>query len=1134
MRLWLLVLGIWLIACESHQQSKHPPRIVQGVMDLSAWDFSDNTLVELHGDWLCHGLGFPDECKVPGSTRSVPFVVWRSLGQVSQGHALHARLETTIHLPLGQREPLFFNLRDVFGAWRVTVSDPGTGILYFDQQQGEISSEQDKSIPKGGEVWAPLPQVPKVLVQVELSSSASTYGFFRPPVIGRPELIHELREKTLLQMAMIIGAFTLLGLYSLALFAQRTQDKGHLIIGVLSLVLALRQMASEQLIGRLLGPSQFSFYVQSDILYLSFLGTLHLFSSYLFHRIGRLQVWKKWIFVGLILLAIMEGIATAAQYFQMRIHLGIVSIVSTYVGIMLVCALYEILRLKNVDREMHLVRLSLIIPVFGIVYDVSVAQFSIELPYIAHYTNLAFILAQSVLVGRAFAHSFSENERLLVEVREKEKSRTVFFHNTSHELRTPLNGIIGFLELLINGRYGKLSDEASTQLQKCVRLAQSLKNQVNTILDLAKSRKGTLELSNSQFRLGDLISEAHDLAEGLLLKYKNTDFQLDVDPKLRHELWIGDYGKIATILRNLLGNAFKFAEPQRLNQVRLNLRVQNRQLFLDVSDTGIGIPADQQSQVFEEFNQVQGDARRVYEGTGLGLSMVRDICRLMQGRIELNSVFGQGSTFRVMIPEQTTIHLTATPELMQQKVPHSSATAESGSHASHHENAAAKGRILVVDDNEINCEVLRDLLLGEGYEVTVAHSGVEALQKARTSPPDLMLLDMMMPQMSGEDVLQEMKKDSALEDIPVILVTARASEDDRIFGLSLGADDYLAKPIQHEEMSFRVRNLLKRIEIIHRMDAIEERERMAQLGEMMRELSHELKNLFQLGKLDRETIQESSLRTMALLPLDGSAWNKACLTLSEGKHLDEVDLQQLAFARSEDAANKNLRSMRFILACLPLEASVRQDVWHQLSQLTLEQQETCDQVLTLVRSYQLLEQQAHHAAELVVSILDYSRSSQTMGACRLDEVWNTLHRLIHPRLRKHRIEVKTGPMALTLPINAAHLMQILLNLIGNAIDAMQNLPASQRWISIQGFDGERLQVLVENAGSPIPAEVQARLFERNVSSKGDSGSGLGLFIARKLMQRASGQIRYDSQAERPRFLLQWSKEEGGDAIRKVS
>jgi signal transduction histidine kinase len=303
---------------------------------------------------------------------------------------------------------------------------------------------------------------------------------------------------------------------------------------------------------------------------------------------------------------------------------------------------------------------------------------------------------------------------------------------------------------------------------------------------------------------------------------------------------------------------------------------------------------------------------------------------------------------------------------------------------------------------------------------------------------------------------------------------------------------------------------------------------------MMRELSHELKNLFQLGKLDRETIQESSLRTLRLLPLGSEAWNAACTALCEGRHLEDIDLQQLAFEKPEDASNKNLRSLRFILAGLPLDPGLRRDLWQQLSRLTLDQQTTCEQVLTLVRSYQLLEQQAHHAAELVVSILDYSRSSQHLGACRLDEVWNTLHRLIHPRLRKHRVTVRPGDLALTLPINAAHLMQILLNLIGNAVDAMQSLPADQRWIAITTMQGERLEVLVDNAGAPIPGDLQTHLFERGVSSKGASGSGLGLFIARKLMQRASGQIRYDGRAAHPRFVLTWNREEGDDALRKVS
>jgi signal transduction histidine kinase len=1133
MRILFLVLSLKLMTFATHALSKTPNRVQQGAIDLSAWNFAEDKLVELHGEWLCQSLGNAGDCTAPGSLRSLPFSHWRSYEQVRQGQALYSRFETTVTLPRDLRDPLFFNVRDVFGAWRLTLSDPVTGVLYFDQQFGSISDQQKHSVPMGGEVWAPLPLQPEVKITLEISSSAASYGIFRAPVIGRPELIHAVREKNLLQMAMIIGAFTLLGFYSLALFAQRTQDKGHLIIGMLSLVLALRQLASEGLIGRVFGVSEIGFYLQSDTLYLSFIGSFVLFAAYLFHRVDRLQAWRKPVLIGFLLLVGMEVVAVAAQMFHARIPLALVFLVTSYVGLILACAIYEVMRVKGLGREMQLVRFSLLIPVAGIGYDATVGQFDLGLPYIAHYTNLAFILAQSVLVGRAFARSFSENERLLLEVREKEKSRTVFFHNTSHELRTPLNGIIGFLELLINGRYGELSSEATIQLQKCVRLAHSLKNQVNTILDLAKSRKGTLELSNSHFRLGDLINEAQDLAEGLLLKFKHTEFDLEVESGLGAATWVGDYGKLATILRNLLGNAFKFAQPGRANRVSLRIRIQDQRLLLEVRDTGIGIPKGQEAQVFEEFKQVEGDARRAYEGTGLGLSMVRDICRLMGGRVEVDSVFGQGSLFRVTIPRQTTIHLTTTPEPVEGQKSGALPLLAART-ATAPELALKKGHILVVDDNEINCEVLRDLLLGDGYDVSVAHGGAEALQKARSSPPDLMLLDMMMPQMSGEDVLLEMKKDSTLEDIPVILVTARASDDDRIFGLSLGADDYLAKPIQHEELSFRVRNLLKRIEIIHKMDAIEERERMAQLGEMMRELSHELKNLFQLGKLDRESIQDSSLCTLGLLPLQGKAWNEACQSLCRGQHLEEIDLQQLPFQKPEDASNKNLRSLRFILAGLPLEAGARQELWQQLSQLTFEQQTTCELVLTLVRSYQLLEQQAHHAAELVVSILDYSRSSQHLGACRLDEVWNTLHRLIHPRLRKHRIEIRPGDLALTLPIHAAHLMQILLNLLGNAVDAMQAMPVDQRWIAITATQGERLEVLVENAGSPIPRDLQDHLFERGVSSKGTSGSGLGLFIARKLMQRASGQIRYDSRAVHPRFVLTWNKEDADDALRRVS
>ncbi|HET9241466.1 MAG TPA: hypothetical protein VFO10_29640, partial [Oligoflexus sp.] len=210
-----LVLSLMLLTFATHALSQPIRRVQQGTADLSSWDFSEDKLVELHGEWLCQSLGDALDCAAPGSLRSVPFTLWRSLEQVRKGQALYSRLETTVSLPRDLRDPLFLNIRDVFGAWRVILSDPATDVIYFDQQFGSIAAQHEHSIPMGGEVWAPLPLQPEVKISIEISSSAASYGLFRPPVIGRPELIHALREKNLLQMAMIIGAFILLGLYSL-------------------------------------------------------------------------------------------------------------------------------------------------------------------------------------------------------------------------------------------------------------------------------------------------------------------------------------------------------------------------------------------------------------------------------------------------------------------------------------------------------------------------------------------------------------------------------------------------------------------------------------------------------------------------------------------------------------------------------------------------------------------------------------------------------------------------------------------------------------------------------------------------------------------------------------------------------
>jgi signal transduction histidine kinase/DNA-binding response OmpR family regulator len=431
--------------------------------------------------------------------------------------------------------------------------------------------------------------------------------------------------------------------------------------------------------------------------------------------------------------------------------------------------------------------------------------------------------------AKDFAMTYQKSEvmrrdlqHLLKEVQDKERARTLFFQNTSHELRTPLNGILGFLGLIQKGVYGQISERMQEQLSKVHNLASSLMHQVNTILDLAKSHRGEMKVVNSLISLDELADEARILGEGLLSKEGN--FSWDITKSWQaseHPMFVSDREKLFAIIRNLVGNAFKFTEVNKPNSISLKLSLsdQNRLLELTVTDSGIGIPEDQFSSIFEEFKQVQSDARRSFEGTGLGLAMVKNFVQLLGGTIELQSKPGEGTEFKVRIPAQAEVHLAKTLAQGTRTEPAEIVALDPTGDLRSSGNKTAVPQtlksydILVIDDNRMNCEVVSDILISYGFQVTTALGGKEGLQKIRLKKPDLILLDLMMPEVSGEDVIHELKADSKLKDIPVILLTARASQEDRILGLSLGADDYLAKPLVSEEMMLRVNNTLVRLDL---------------------------------------------------------------------------------------------------------------------------------------------------------------------------------------------------------------------------------------------------------------------------------------------------------------------------------
>ncbi len=1118
-----------------YQQKSHQPQVVNGEIDLSLWDFEKDGPVWLEGEWaFFQGKIDPDQITANSIQNTAKF-----LGQRPDANdpAVPMFGLTTwaarMKLAPNSKELVFYSGPFFVAFNRFLKDSSGIHPIY----EGSILTDQLETTRALLQHSMKKIEIKESEVNLfTYSATAKRWGPGGAFVVGTEKDILRLVILGWAERSFLLGCYALVAFVCLALYSQRRSERLYLYAGMVCSGMMVRYLGTEYVLSTLLPSLNPSFTGM-----LNFVGTMLALINLLLVLRYLNQKQSPSHFLN-ILLGVTLCILSLGIYFHLpwgnghRIFLftpGLLELFWFAITLLNLALCYPVIRTVSQIRSWSLyLGLGTGLYMLGIVWDVAVgiSLLGSNLIFIAHYCNLALCICLTLMTGKRFAITYAENQKLLSDVKENERSRTVFFHNTSHELRTPLNGMIGFLQLLNQDRYGVIPDAARIQVEKCIRLALGLKNQVNTILDLAKSKKGMLSLSNTMFRLDDLAREAEDLAAGLRLKNQDCTFQLEKNWNTQSDQFVNDREKLGAIVRNVLGNAFKFSDPKRSNHVKLQLIRADGNLTILVSDTGIGIPPEQKDKVFEEFQQVAGDARRAYEGTGLGLAMVRDFVRLMGGTIELKSTVGEGTSFMIQVPEQKHIHLQQVLDMN----PVSAARAESSAlqqtqvELKPTHEVRTQGRLLVVDDNELNCELLRDLLTEEGFLVSVAMGGEEALRKMRSEHPDLVLLDMMMPFISGEDVIKEMQADAQLEDIPVILVTARASEDDRLFGLSLGADDYLAKPIHHEELLFRVKNLLHRLELNTKVASMEERDKLAQLGQLMRDLSHELKNVFQRDLRTREEEQQCGLTIIRNLPVKSPLWQEAGAAWVEDKLIGSthVDIGALKFPSKELSQSRALRYLRASLAQLNLSPEQRLELWEQILSLSPEEQLACDQSIHMVRSFLVLQEQSQYASELIINILDYSRTAIDGESCELADSIPRVLKLIKPRLHKQAIRLELELKPWRLAIGSSQLMQVTLNLITNACDAIENLPKEERWIRIHCSEDEaHARIHFSNGGPALSSSKAASIFQESWSSKGNKGYGLGLAISQRLVQKVSGHLELNEKASHPEFVvtLPWAK-----------
>jgi two-component system sensor histidine kinase ChiS len=800
--LYIIVITIVRLVWLSFQIPIDQPRVVKGIMDMRGWQLPANKTINLNGEWefLPNQMLAREIDVIPQFPRDTPNYIhvpgdWKASFPSKPDHSFYYgtyRLRIlTDDDSLGLRA-YGLRINEIRNASAVYVD----GHLLAGRGQPADTLEQytAKRLPYSTHF---TPEGNEIEIIIQASNHAGKGGITQSISFGDHDTID---KSTLFTMSLqfMLGIVLLVhGLYALILYLLGAANKGMLYFSLLIFCAIISVITADDRLLLQWVPFPYEWFVKVSLLsYVGFASFLPPLFKHLFPGPSQAKsIYGYAIYCAVYALFILLA-PSAYTLATANIFLTAVLFLSVFISIRL---------LQKALREKEDV-IFLLIAAISITVNIVWTSIENRTGYeMKHYPFdlMAACFAFAAFWFKRFFRVNTQTKELAERLQLADKHKDDFLANTSHELRNPLHGIINIAQTVMDNKLNPPHESSQRSLQTLITVGRRMTHMLDDLLDVTRLKEGTVRLQVKKLRLQSVIGGVFEMLR-FMTEGKPIRFHMDIDDSFPAVM--ADENRLIQILFNLVHNAVKFTDE---GDITVRASAQNGMASIHVVDTGIGIEEEVQRRIFQPYEQGTSNMTRAGGGFGLGLSICRQLVELHGGTLRVDSTPGMGSVFTFTLPtsfdfspseEVTDSHLHHIPTLTTDAVMELSPTRPVGKTA-YKQNRA---KILAVDDDVVNLKILEDILDVAQYEITTVTSGSEAIAKLDSNHYDLIITDVMMPQMSGYELTRQIRERFSISELPVLLITARNRSEDIYTGFHSGANDYVTKPVDALELRSRV------------------------------------------------------------------------------------------------------------------------------------------------------------------------------------------------------------------------------------------------------------------------------------------------------------------------------------------